>query len=163
MELVNLAKFPKVRKTFYASAGKKLKKVYKYVYSEELQCPRRVENGFINVDEMIQSYKDDVDFAALGKMLVTNKENVIDHFALNGEIQDVTGLPRNIHEYEALYNKMKEEYEKIPEELKSMFGSFDGFSEAWRSNRIGSMIDTYYKSIQEPAAVASEETGKETE
>ena len=112
MNLINLAAPQKERKEHFCKAGKATKPVYKYVYDEKHACPRRVLNGEVNVQDMIQSYADDVDFAAMGKMLVANKENVIDHFALNGEIQDVTGLPRNIHEMSALHNKMKEEFEK---------------------------------------------------
>ena len=149
MKLINLS-IPKLKehKTFYAPAGKQTKTVYKYVYDEKYACPRRVANGQVNIQEMIQSYADDVDFAALGKMLVANKENVVDHFDLNGEVQDVTGLPRNIHEYEALHNKMKAEFEKLPQDMRNLFGSFDNFSNAWRNGTIGGVLDTYYKSLQ---------------
>lgn len=150
MKLINLAIPDKKRTEHFASSGCKTKTVYKYVYNEAYACPRRVANGQINVDDMIQQYADDVDFVQLGKMLVANKENVVDHFALNGEVQDVTGLPRNIHEYEYLHNKIKEEYEKMPDELKNLFGSFEGFRSSWTSGTIGGVLDTYYKSLQAP-------------
>jgi len=152
MNLINLAKPTKQIKKFYCSAGSKTKVVFKYVYDEKYACPRRVANGEVSIDDMIQSYADDVDFSVMGKMLVANKDNVLDHFILNGEIQDVTGLPRNIHEYEYLHNKMKEEYQKLPTDLQNIFGSFEGFRNAWSENRISSILDTYYKSFETPSA-----------
>lgn len=153
MKLINLAKPTEKREIHYAASGSRKKVVYKYVYDEKYACPRRVVNGEVDIQDMIQAYADDVDFAAMGKMLVANRDNVLDHFVLNGEVQDVTGLPRNIHEYQALHNKMKEEFEKMPGDLQALFGSFDGFREAWSSNRIGSMLDTYYKGQEESVSV----------
>lgn len=156
MNLINLAIPTKKRSVHYANSGKKTKVVYKYVYDEKHGCPRRVPNGEMNIQDMIQSYADDVDFAALGKMLVANKENVIDHFAMNGEVEDITGLPRNIHEMNALHNKMVEEYEKIEPGFKQMFGSLDAFKQAWSSGRLGEMYDTYIKSLASPTETPKE-------
>lgn len=99
---------------------------------------------------MIQSYADDIDFKAIGKMLVDTRDNVVSHFDLNGEVMDVTGLPRNIHEYEALHNRMKNEYEKLPSDLKTLFNNdFDQFSKSWKTGQIGTVLDTYYKSLNQ--------------
>lgn len=154
---INLGKFPKDIKQFNSCAGSPEKIVYKYEYSEKHGCPRRVANGKVNVQDMIQSYADDVDFKSIGKMLVDTRDNVVSHFDMNGEIQDVTGLPRNIHEYEALHNKMKAEYEKLPPELKNLFNNdFGSFTQSWRSGNIGKVLDTYYKSIQKTEKVEEE-------
>lgn len=157
MSLVNLGKMPKELKAFPSPSGNKHKTVYKYVYSEKHGCPRRVPNGEVNIEEMIQSYADDVDFKSIGKMLVDTRDNVVSHFELNGEEMDVTGLPRNIHEFEALHNKIKSEFEKLPDDMKALFGnSVDQFSVSWRSGQIGSVIDTYYKSQQAGKTIVDE-------
>lgn len=146
--LINLGGYPKKITRCHAYSGKKDKIAFKYEYSEKHGCPRRVQNGKVNFDDMIQSYSDDVDFKAIGKMLVDTRDNVVSHFDLNGEVMDVTGLPRNIHEYEALHNKMKSEYEKLPDDLKTLFNNdFDQFSKSWKTGQIGSVMDTYYKSL----------------
>ena len=159
--LVNLQKMPKTISRFNSPSGSRKKTTYKYVYSEKHGCPRRVPNGEVDIQDMIQSYADDVDFKSIGKMLVDTRDNVVSHFSLNGEVMDITGLPRNIHEYEAMHNKMKAEYEKLPEDLKTLFGSFDSFSTSWQDGRIGSIIDTSYKSHVQSTTDTKPEGGAE--
>lgn len=148
--MINLGKMPKTVKFFFSSCGSKEKTVFKYVYSEKHGCPRRVPNGKVNIHDLIQSYADDVDFKSIGKMLVDTRDNVVSHFTdVNGEIVDVTGQPRNIHEYEALHNKMKKQFEELPEDLRNLFGgSFDGYRKAYSDGTMGSIFETYAKSLQ---------------
>ena len=150
--MINLGVLPKKIKFLCVPAGEKEKTVFKYVYSEKHGCPRRVANGKVNVQDLIQSYADDVDFKAIGKMLVDTRDNVVSHFTdCNGEIIDVTGQPRNIHEFEALHNKMKAKFEELPDGLKELFGNdFNQFAKSYREGTIGSIFETYSKSIAEP-------------
>ena len=149
-QLINLGKMPSKIVFKPVSAGSRKKTVFKYVYSEKHGCPRRVENGEIDIQDMIQAYADDVDFKAIGKMLVDTRDNVKSHFTdMNGEVMDVTGLPRNIHEYEALHNKMKSSFEALPDEVKVLFNNdLDVFKTAWQSGSLGSIFETYEKSQQ---------------
>lgn len=147
LNLISLGKMPKEVKFVSSPIGKKDKITYKYVYEEKHHCPRRVVSGKYDLDEMIQQYADDVDFKAIGQMLVDTRDNVRGHFDLNGETMDVTGLPRNIHEMAALHNKMQDEFAKLPEEMKALFGNdFSIFSNSWQTGQIGAVLDTYYKS-----------------
>lgn len=151
VNLISLGKMPSMINFTYSNPGSKTKPAYKYVYSEKHGCPRRVKNGEVNVQDLIQAYADDVDFKAIGKMLVDTRDNVRSHFSLDGEEMDITNLPRNIHEYEALHNKMTAEYEKLPQDLKALFNNdFSVFSSSWQSGKIGSVLDTYYKSLSAP-------------
>lgn len=147
MSLINLGKIPSKIQFKNAPRGEKDKITYKYVYDEKHHCPRRVVSGKYDLDAMIQSYADDVDFKAIGQMLVDTRDNVRGHFDLNGETMDVTGLPRNIHEMQALHNKMRDEFYKLPDDMKALFGNdFGSFSSSWQSGQIGSVLDTYYRS-----------------
>ncbi len=146
--LIGLPKFPKEIKHFCANPGEKEKITYKYVYDEKYGCPMRVESGKIDILDYIQQSADDVDFKSIGKMLVDTRDNVIDHFQMEGETFDVTRLPRNIHEYEALHNKMLAEFDKLPADMKALFGNdFGQFSKSWQTGTIGSVLDTYYKGV----------------
>lgn len=159
--MINLGLYPKKVKVLHSSCGSAEKTVFKYVYSEKHGCPRRVPNGKVNVQELIQSYADDVDFKAIGKMLVDTRDNVVSHFTdVNGEVVDVTGLPRNIHEFEALHNKMKAKYDELPEQLKNLFGGFDGYKTAYSNGKMTEILNTYVKSL-EPAPQPSKEGGNE--
>lgn len=159
--IVNLQKMPKKVEFKLNARHSKDKTVFKYVFDEKHGCPRRVPNGKVDVQAMIQSYADDVDFKAIGKMLVDTRDNVVSHFTdVNGEVVDVTGLPRNIHEYEALHNKMKQKYEELPEGLKTLFGSFEGYKSAYNSGKMNDILNTYVKSLQ-PVPETKTEGGNE--
>ena len=75
IRLINLPSMPDVKKItlFTAPTGKKTKPTYKYVYDEKYGCPRRVISGEIDIDAYIQQAADDVDFKALGQMIVEYK------------------------------------------------------------------------------------------
>lgn len=152
LNLIFLSKMPSKITYKFSNPGSDKKTVYKYVYSEKHGCPRRVPNGTVNIQDMIQAYADDVDFKAIGKMLVDTRDNVKSHFTdMNGEIMDITGLPRNIHEYEALHNKMKTSFDGLPDEVKVLFNNdLDIFKTAWQSGNLGSIFETYNKS-KEPS------------
>lgn len=153
MNLLNLPKMPKSLKINYCHPGDKKRPLYNYKFDEKYGCPRRVLNGYMDQQEYIQQSADDVDFKAIGKMLVDNRDNVITHFTSDtGEIIDVTGQPRNIHEYNNLQNKMREEFEAMPTDIKALFANdFDTFSKSYRNGTLGSTLETYYKSKVEPA------------
>lgn len=102
----------------------------------------------MDLHDYIQQSADDVDFKSIGKMLVDTRDNVIDHFSLNGEVMDVTKLPRNIHEYEQMHNTMLKEFNNLPAELKVLFqDDFNLFANAWKSGKIGSILDAHYKNV----------------
>lgn len=127
------------------NAGDRKKPVYKYVYDEKYGCPRRVHNGDINIQDIIQQSADDVDFKSIGKMLVDNRDNVLSHFDATGErVIDTTLMPRNIHEYEALHNKMKASFEGLPADVKALFGNdFDSFRTAYLNGTMQTTFKTY--------------------
>lgn len=150
MNLINCPSLPtaKTYKVFKTPCGKKTKPTYKYVYDEKYGCPRRVVSGEINIFEYIQQAADDVDFKALGQMIVDSRDNVVSHFQMEGQVLDVTKLPRNIEEYESLYNKMSDEFNKLPADMKALFGNdINQFRSAWMSGSIGGILDGYYKGI----------------
>lgn len=160
--MVNLINCPsltlKKHKLLKTPAGSKTKPVYKYVYNEKYGCPRRVISGEIDIDAYIQQAADDVDFKALGQMIVDSRDNVVSHFQMEGEVLDVTKLPRNIEEYQALYVKMQDEFNKLPVEMKALFGNdINQFRTCWMNGSIGSILDGYYKGIAQPAATTTEE------
>lgn len=163
IQLINIPSMPAVIRKFYCSPGERKKPLYKYEFDPAYGCPRRVKSGEMDIQDFIQQSADDVDFKAIGKMLVDTRDNVAGHFNLEGEIMDVTKLPRNIHEYEALHNKMLAEFEGLPAGVKSLFNNdFNLFSSAWKSGTIGSTLDTYYKSLSAPAS-PTDTTPKEGE
>lgn len=157
--LINLMPMPKkisLKKSNVDSkmVGKKI--LYKYEYDPKFGCPRRVPSGVMDMQDYIQQSADDVDFKQIGKMLVDTKANAIDHFTYDGEVFDVTKLPRNIHEYEAQHNKMLQEFDNIDPGVKALFGNdFDQFANAWRSGSLGQILDNY-SAAQEAAAKAQE-------
>lgn len=148
MSLINLPSMPKEIKSFATNPGCEKRPAFKYVYDEKYGCPRRVKNGEINIQDMIQQSADDVDFKAIGKMLVDNRDNVISHFNQDGDrIIDTTLMPRNIHEYEALYNKMKASFDSLPDDVKALFGnSFDTFAGAYKAGTLKATFETYANS-----------------
>lgn len=145
MKLINLPEYPKVIQQFGSDPGSEKRTAWKYVYDEKYGCPRRVKNGEINVQDMIQQSADDVDFKSIGKMLVDNRDNVVSHFDANGErVVDTTLMPRNIHEYEALHNKMKASFDGLPDDIKVLFGNdFDSFRTAYLNGTIQTTFKTY--------------------
>lgn len=149
--LINLSKMPQKIKVASCPTGTGIKKVYKYEYNEKYGCPRRVLNGTIDLKEYIQQNADSVDFAAIGKMLVDTRDNVIDHFSIGGEVFDQTALPRNIHEYEALHNKMKSSFEGLSPEVKSLFGDdFGVFAKVWQSGNIKKVLSGVLSPKKQP-------------
>lgn len=161
--MINLGKMPKSHKHIFSNAGKKEKLIYKYVYDEKHGCPRRVKNGVVNIDDFIQQSADTVDFKAIGQMLVDTRDNVVSHFSsVEGETIDLTGQPRNIHEFEALHNKIKSSYENYPDELKALFGSYEGFVTAYKSGTVGKIIENHYNvQAQKNPEVKPNEGGQE--
>lgn len=123
-------------------SGDRKKPVYKYVYDEKYGCPRRVLNGYVDFQDSIEEFKDDIDFSAIGKMLVDNRNNVISHFvSKDGEVVDVTGLPRNIHEINALHNKMKASFDGLDPEIRKIFNDdFDVFRSAYKKGNLAAML-----------------------
>ena len=163
VKLINLPSIPKVIEQFPANNGCEKKISWKYVYDEKYGCPRRVANGEVNLQDMIQQSADDIDFKAIGKMLVDTRENVISHFNADGErVVDTTLMPRNIHEYEALHNKMVASFDALPADVKALFGnSFDSFKQAYLSGTIGSTLDTYAKAKEVQPTQEKTEGGAE--
>lgn len=150
----------KVKEKF-CSSGKKDRPVYKYVYDEKYGCPRRVLSGYINQFDFIQESRDSVDFKSLGKMLIDNKANIVDHFiSKDGEVIDITGQPRDIHEASRMYNELHESFDNLPLEIKALFeNDFDTFRASYKAGTLGSKIDAYYKSIT-PVVPTTEEKGE---
>lgn len=147
-------KMPKIK---CCPSGKKMKQLYKYEYSEALGCPDRVPNGMMDLHDYIQQSANDVDFKSIGKMLVDTRDNVASHFTDDkGQELDITRLPRNIHEYEALNNKMRKSFDELDPDVKRLFADdFDVFSKSWRNGSIKGVFDTYNKAKQadvKPAA-----------
>lgn len=158
MSMLNLPAMPKNLKLKTCPAGSKSKEVFKYEYDQKYGCPRRVKNGSIDIDEYIQQSKDSVDFAAMGKMLLNTKDNVIDHFSINGEVFDQTALPRNIHEYEALHNKMKTSFEGLTPDIKAIFGNdFAVFAKVYQSGNIKKALAGAFKKPEEKQVPPVEE------
>lgn len=134
-------------KYFKGNPGNRKKPVYKYAYDEKYGCPRRVLNGYTDIQEFIQMSADDVDFSAIGKMLVDTKKNVVDHFTTkDGKVLDLTGQPRNIHEYAAMHNKLTESYNALPDDIRGLFGSFDSFRAAYINGSMKNVLTTYVES-----------------
>lgn len=159
--LINTPAMPKKLKTNFSPSGDRKKPAWRYEYNEALKCPTRVLNGYVDLQDFIQQSADDVDFKAIGKMLVDTKANVIDHFvSRDGEVVDVTGMPRNVHEFEALHNKLRKEFDALPADMKILFDNdFNLFSSAYRKGTIGTTLDTYFKSKAEPAKTEVVENG----
>lgn len=150
LNLINCPSMPDFKKVKHVKTptGSRKKKIYKYVYDEKYGCPRRVVSGEIDIFAYIQEAANDVDFKALGAMLVDARNNVLSHFEIEGETLDITGLPRNIQEYESLYNKMNDEFNKLPAELKALFGNdIAHFRSCWMNGSIANILDAYYKSV----------------
>ncbi len=164
IDLINCPSLPKEVKFKGSSAGNKKKPVYKYVYDEKYGCPRRVLNGYIDLQEFIQQSANDVDFKTLGKMLVDTRLNIIGHFEVDGEVFDQTALPRDVREYETLYNKIKGEFDSLPVGIKELFGNDLGqFKNAWMNGSIGTILNTYYQSQVSPTTENKDETFKSEE
>lgn len=143
--MINLPQMQKSYKKLTCPAGNRKKPLYKYEYDENLHCPRRVKNGEMDLADFIQASADDVDFKSIGKMLVDTRDNVIDHFKMEGETLDITALPRNIHEYELLHNKMKANFDGLPSDMKVLFqNDFEIFSRAWKNGSITQVLSKYY-------------------
>lgn len=144
IKLINNPAMPKEVKTYGCNPGNKKRPLYKYVYDEKYGCPRRVLNGYMDVQDFIQQSVDDVDFKAIGKMLVDNRDNVISHFEGDDRIIDTTLQPRNVHEFQALHNKMKASFEGLPDDIKALFGNdFQTFAKAYQSGTMKQTFDTY--------------------
>ena len=137
---------PKTIKSFTCPSGTGKRPRFKYVYDENYGCPRRVLDGYINVQDMIQSFADDVDFKAIGKMLLSAQDNVVGSFVKDGKTVDVTGMPRNVHEYNSLITKIKGQFDALDPEIKGLFGDFDTFQRAYVNGSMKSIFETYVKS-----------------
>lgn len=159
ISLINLPSIKDVKKYKRKSApiGSKTKPVYDFKYDEKYGCPRRVIKGVLDLDEYIQQCADDIDFKALGKMIVDTRDNVVSHFTMEGEMFDQTALPRDVRELESLYKTMYAEFDKLPSDVKALFGDdFNQFKTSWMNGSIGNVLDAYYKSLT-PAPTTSEE------
>ena len=66
MKLINLPEYPKTIKIVGCPTGSEKRPAWKYVYDENYGCPRRVKNGEVNVQDLIQQSADDVDFKSIG-------------------------------------------------------------------------------------------------
>lgn len=144
-------KLPSKPKWFTCPAGNRKKPVYKYEYDEKYGCPRRVLNGYTDLHEYIQASADDVDFKSIGKMLVDNRNNVVSHFvSKDGEVFDQTGLPRNIHEVNALHNKMKASFDGLDPEIKKIFNDdFEVFRSAYKKGNLAAMLQPKQETVVE--------------
>lgn len=149
MMLINLLPITQDEKKLIkatCSPGSRKKVLYKYEFDTAYGCPRRVPSGEMDLQDYIQQSADDVDFKAIGKMLVDTRDNVISHFDLNGEVMDVTKMPRSIQEYEAIHNNMLKEFDAIDPGIKSLFGNdFEQFAKAWRNGSLPTILDNYQK------------------
>lgn len=156
--MINLVKMQRLIKEFLSNGNRK-KAIYKYEYSETKHCPVRVPNGFMDLHDFIQQSADDIDFKAIGQMLVDTRENVVDHFKVNGETFDMTGLPRDIHEYELMHNKLQNRFEELPDDMKALFGNdFNNFKRSWNDGSFTSIMKTYFKPA-DPAPVEQPKEG----
>ena len=147
--MIHLQKMPKtIPSSKPCPSGNRYKTLYKYEYDEELHCPRRVVSGKMDIKDFIQQSANDVDFKSIGKMLVDTRDNVISHFTDNkGVTLDITKLPRDIHEYELLHNKMLKSFDGLDPEVKNLFqNDFELFAKSWRNGSIKGVFDTYNKS-----------------
>lgn len=162
---INLINLPKVElknlKQFFSPKGSKDKTLYKYVYDEKYGCPRRVVSGSMDLYAYVQEGRDQVDFSSLGKMLVDTKANIVDHFvSKDGQVIDITGQPRNIHEAVKLMSDLQDSFDQLPTELKALFDNdFDSFRASYKAGTIGSKFESYYSSLTPPV----EEVKKEGE
>ena len=163
-KLINLAPLPKKLVTFKAEIGSPKKVVYKYELDPDYGCPRRVPNGFVDIDDFIQESADDIDFKSLGRALIGQGErDVRHHFFSDEPIVDASQLPHNIHELSAMHNKLKKEFDALPEGLQALFeNDYEKFIAAGKNGTVGQTIQDYYTAQQSSAAepAAAEKDGE---
>lgn len=134
------------------SSGKRERNVYDYKPVEGFDLPRRYVSSTYDFQDYIQQSKDDLDLALLGKALVAHKDNIQAHFRTEGKDIDLTGLPRDLREYDELTNKMIGEFKQLPKDLRDLFGDdFKQYRKAWEKGTMRGVLETYVKSKAKPA------------
>lgn len=152
-KLINLLPYPDEIKFHFANKGKRKKVVYVPGPSDRLGRPEFVPNGLVDVQDFIDASADDIDFKALGNVLVGTGGDVRHHFFSDAPITDVTQLPRNIHELSAMHNKLKKEFDQLPDGLRFLFNDdYESFIKAGKDGSIGQIFGDYYQAQASPAA-----------
>ena len=104
--------------------------------------PKLVKTGRINVQEKIQSYKDDVDiYKILQKMAMQGQ--LLDSVVLTDEIGvDISNIPDNINDFNAYVGKQYDDLSKLPKELSSLILKDD-----FNQNEFNEVSKAYYEKI----------------
>lgn len=79
---------------------------------------KRVKTGSFDVDKDIQSYAKDVDlYGILEKFAVSGNTDLINRSV--AQFADISNVPDNIHDASKEFNVQAENFNKLPDELKS--------------------------------------------
>ena len=88
-----------------------------------------VEDGVIDVYEQIQSFKDSCDIETIIKRVQAGE---IDLLNLNpGVYTDVAAIPEDLISSYKAFDRASDYYRGLPSEVRSKFGSFESFLEAF--------------------------------
>lgn len=127
----------------------------KYIIKQEYTYDEKGEKiakpgAKLDFDAYIQASKASCDIAAIIAKYENGDESVLNvHKGFTG---DATILPKDVYDVKRmqdLYDSVSGSFDKLPDELKSAFGSSDDFLNALLSNKAQSIIDDYNKSKTE--------------
>lgn len=104
----------------------------------------------LDFNAYIQASKSSCDIAAIIAKYENGDESVLNvHKGFTG---DTTVLPKDVYDVKRmqdLYDSVSGSFDKLPDELKSVFGSSDDFLNALLNNKAQSIIDDFNKSKAE--------------
>lgn len=99
--------------------------------------PKLVSNGKVNVQERIDSFRDDVDlYKILDKVLTTGDISYLDRKA--GFYGDISDLPDNYNDLQDYYKNVSKEFNTLPDDLKDLIrnGASDDDIQAYMNDLI---------------------------
>lgn len=140
---------PRSARSVSTESGSKYIIKQEYTYDENGE--KIVKPGAkLDFDAYIQASKASCDIAAIIAKYENGDESVLNvHKGFTG---DTTILPKDIYDVkrmQELYDSVSGSFEKLPDELKTVFGSSDDFLNALLNNKAQSIIDDYNKSKAE--------------
>lgn len=132
----------------YSSVGSGKSRHVEYKWSDKFNCMIPFMGDEFNLYEQIQLSKTSCDLDMIIKRAKAGDTSVLNVRA--GSYADVSTIPDNLNDLNALHNRINDSFNNFPKEIKDLFGGkLDNFSNAVADGSYEKTINDYYTAINQ--------------
>lgn len=130
-----------------SDAGDSTRDTFKFVYDDDLGCPRATKTGTIDFQAYIDASKDSTDINLIVQRVNNGNLSPLHVMDNYSNYEDVTCLPSNMQELSKFADNLKGSFEKFPDDIKALFNNdYNDFVNSTINNTVNVKLSTYVNS-----------------